>query len=382
MSERIAQAGENEKASGEQRVRSRQQVAKDDSGPVRLSASTKRIIIVGGLIASMVLIYAVRGILTPFILALMFAYTLNPVVCLLMRSLHLSRPRAVALLYLVLLLLIIVSLGLLIPLSFRQLRQIHFDFQEISFQVHRLIEEYNQIELFGYRLNLYAVYDQVSGAVQSVATFLAARTGGFLIGVVSGLAYLVLILLVSFYLLKDADRIPNYVRDHLPRPYWEDLMGLWGEINTILSSFLRGQILLCLVIGVVTGITLALLGVRNALILGILAGVLEIIPNAGPVLSAVPAVLIAFFQGSTLWPVSNTVFALIVIGAYVLIQQLENNFLVPKIIGESVNLHPVIVLFGVVAGASLAGVLGVFLAAPVMASGRVLARYLWRKVIQ
>ncbi|MGQ9518417.1 MAG: AI-2E family transporter, partial [Anaerolineae bacterium] len=116
-------------------------------------------------------------------------------------------------------------------------------------------------------------------------------------------------------------------------------------------------------------------------ILGLLAGVLEVIPNFGPVLAAVPAILLALFQGSRFIPVGNAWFALVIAGAYVLIQQIENNYLVPRIIGRSVKLHPVVVLVGAVAGAYLGGILGVFLAAPVIASARVLGRYLYHKVL-
>jgi hypothetical protein len=122
-------------------------------------------------------------------------------------------------------------------------------------------------------------------------------------------------------------------------------------------------------------------GVRNALILGIMAGVLEIIPNIGPTIAAIPAVLIAYFQGSTYLPLSNGWFALLVIGLYVVIQQVENNILVPRIIGRSLNLHPLVVIVGAIAGARLAGILGMFLAAPMLASLRILGNYVYCKLL-
>jgi len=131
----------------------------------------------------------------------------------------------------------------------------------------------------------------------------------------------------------------------------------------------------------VVGVILAIVGVRNALILGIIAGVLEIIPNIGPTVAAIPAVLIAYFQGSAHLPLSNGWFALLVIGLYVVIQQLENNILVPRIIGRSLNLHPLVVIIGVIAGASLAGILGIFLAAPILASLRVVGNYVYSRLL-
>jgi len=124
-----------------------------------------------------------------------------------------------------------------------------------------------------------------------------------------------------------------------------------------------------------------IVGVRNALILGIIAGVLEIIPSIGPTIAAIPAVLIAYFQGSTYLSLSNGWFALLVIGLYVVIQQLENNILVPRIIGRSLNLHPLVVIIGAIAGASLAGILGMFLALPTLASLRVVGNYVYCKLL-
>ena len=97
--------------------------------------------------------------------------------------------------------------------------------------------------------------------------------------------------------------------------------------------------------------------------------------------AAIPAVLIAYFQGSAHLPLSNGWFALLVIGLYVVIQQFENNILVPRIIGRSLNLHPLVVIIGVIGGASLAGIMGIFLAAPILASLRIVGGYVYSKLL-
>ena len=152
------------------------------------------------------------------------------------------------------------------------------------------------------------------------------------------------------------------------------------RINLTWRAFFRGQILLSISVGFVTFVTTALLGLPGALVLGILAGVLEVVPNLGPVLAAIPAVLLALIQGSRFLPLDNWVFALIVAGLYVLIQQVENNLLVPRIMGHSLDLHPMIVLIGVVVGTATAGILGAFLAAPLLASLKVLGMYAHAKL--
>lgn len=153
-------------------------------------------------------------------------------------------------------------------------------------------------------------------------------------------------------------------------------------IGQIWDSFLLGQIILSSAVGGITAATMWVVGVKNALLLGILAGILEIIPNLGPALAALPAVALAFFLGSEHLALSNGWFALLVAGLYVAIQQVENNFLVPRIIGRSVNLHPVVVIVGTIVGAMVGGILGIFLAAPVLGSARILGGYLYRKFLQ
>jgi len=136
-----------------------------------------------------------------------------------------------------------------------------------------------------------------------------------------------------------------------------------------------------IIIGVVTGVGLSILGVRGAFILGVVAGLLELFPYVGPILAAIPAVIVALIQGSAYLNVSNVVFALIIIGFYLLVQQLENALVIPRMLGGAVDLHPLVILIGVLVGANFAGILGALLAAPVMASGREIVRYLYLKMM-
>ncbi|MCB0184142.1 MAG: AI-2E family transporter, partial [Caldilineaceae bacterium] len=183
---------------------------------------------------------------------------------------------------------------------------------------------------------------------------------------------------------KDAPKIRSYVQGLFPPSYQPEFGELLRRISRIWQAFFRGQILLCLIIGVSTWLSLELAGMPGALILGAVAGALEIVPNLGPTLAMIPAVIVALIQGSdVLGPmgIDNVSFALITVGIYFLIQQLENNIIVPRVIGDSVNLHPIIVICGVVVGFSVGGVLGAFLAAPVIASMRVIGGYIHAKLL-
>ena len=120
----------------------------------------------------------------------------------------------------------------------------------------------------------------------------------------------------------------------------------------------------------------------QAFFLGVIAGFMELIPNVGPVLAAVPAILVALLFGSTHLAIGHLSFALVVVGFYTLVQMLENQFLVPKIMGDAVDLPPLIVLIGVVAGAGAFGIMGALLATPVIATGKLIFRYIYGKIME
>ena len=154
----------------------------------------------------------------------------------------------------------------------------------------------------------------------------------------------------------------------------KDFVQIW-------DAYLRGQVILGIVMGVVVGLVLAALDVSNALGLGLLSGVLEFLPVVGPLVGAAAAVLVAFFQDSNYLGLSSLNYALLILGVMILLQQIENNLLVPRIVGDALDLHALTVMISVIMGASLAGLLGAVLAAPVVASIKLIGSYAWRKLL-
>jgi predicted PurR-regulated permease PerM len=130
----------------------------------------------------------------------------------------------------------------------------------------------------------------------------------------------------------------------------------------------------------ITTVACMAVGLPYAFVLGLLAGVAEFVPNLGPIVALIPAVLLALFQGSAFLPLSNFWFAVLVTGMYLVIQQVEGNLLLPRVMGSSLNLHPLVVLFGIIVGGSLAGILGMLLAAPFLATLRVVGRYIFYRL--
>ncbi|MCH8337606.1 MAG: AI-2E family transporter, partial [Chloroflexi bacterium] len=143
----------------------------------------------------------------------------------------------------------------------------------------------------------------------------------------------------------------------------------------------RGQLIMGLAVGTMTAFIMSILGLRNSIGLGVLAGVLEFVPIFGPWITAVVSVLVALFQVTNPWGLTPISYALIVLAAGILIQQIENNILYPRVIGQSLALNPLVVLLAVLAAGSLFGIVGLLLAAPVVATARLCLGYLYWKTV-
>jgi len=167
----------------------------------------------------------------------------------------------------------------------------------------------------------------------------------------------------------------------VPAAYRADFIRLREELNTIWSAFFRGQLLLSLIVTCIITLEALLIGLPYALVMGIFAGLMELMPSLGHGIWLAAAVLVAFFAGSSWLPIPNWAFVLVVLGFHILFTQFDLNYLIPRVIGRSVRLPPLVVILGIVGGAAVAGVLGVVLAAPTIASLRVLLRYIYAELL-
>jgi predicted PurR-regulated permease PerM len=226
-----------------------------------------------------------------------------------------------------------------------------------------------------------SVSDQLLGMVQpaltqsgSVITQIATTTFRIFIMVF-------FIFMVSVYIAIEIPLIGGRISGAFASPgYQYDAERLFRDFGRVWSSYLRGQVVLGLVIFVIVWLGLSILGVRYALALAILAGLLEFVPNVGAIISTAIAMLVTVFQPENYLGMTPLVHMLVVLGFMFVIQQLENNLLVPRIMGNALNLHPLIVIIGVFIGGSTAGILGAVLAAPIVASVKLVGTYSWHKL--
>jgi predicted PurR-regulated permease PerM len=188
-------------------------------------------------------------------------------------------------------------------------------------------------------------------------------------------------MVITFYLLLDFKKLRGAFLRLIPEQYQHDFMLLLEDGNRIWRAFLRGYVILALIIGVAVFVTMSIAGLDFPLVMGLIGGFLEMVPMFGPVISAIIGGLIALVQPANPWGLSPVAFSLVILGILTLIQQIENTVLVPRIMGENLNLHPLAVFLAIIAGGALAGFFGILLASPILATLRLVFGYIYSKVV-
>jgi predicted PurR-regulated permease PerM len=345
----------------------------------RWSATTKRWVVVFGVVAAYLVARRISAILAPIIITCILAYILTPIADFLSTHLRLRRTWAVLIIYLALIAVLIIVPALFIPSLIDQIENF---VEGLPTLIQALNEIYERPLVFrDFTLDLADVYEQANNSLEGVLNSLATQTISILTNVFSAVVWMVFILVTSFYMVRDAAVIKRWADEVTPPAYRADIRQLQARVAASWNAFLRGQLILMIIIGLVVGTSMTIIGLPNAWLIGLLFGILEFIPNIGPTIATIPAVLIAYIQGSTVLNISNGWFAVLVLAINFVIQQLENNYLVPRIMGQSLNLHPIVVLIAAIIGAHVAGVLGILLAAPMVATLRILVDYAYRRLL-
>ncbi len=339
------------------------------------SSRTKLTIILLLLGLSLYLLFRFSAVLKPMIMAIILAYILTPLTNWFQQRLKIRRGLATLLAYLVLLVVIVLFPLVLVPPLASQLANLNLDLQRFLGEIENLLG--NQYTLAGQTINMEEILQQVEGSVRALLEPVVSQSLAFAIEVISSLVWVIFVAVVSFYLVKDYQALRQWLEDLTPPGYKQDFIQLRSEINQIWSAFFRGQIVLATVVATIFTAVGLLIGLPFALAMGVLAGLLEFLPSIGHGIWLTIASLLAFFAGSTWIAIPNWAFMLILIGMHLFFQQFDLNYLIPRIIGRRVHLPPLVVILGIVSGALLAGVLGVLLAAPTIASARVLGRYVY-----
>jgi predicted PurR-regulated permease PerM len=325
-------------------------------------------VLIGGLL------YLLAPVLTPFAVAALFAYLCDPLVDRL-EARRFSRSLSVALVFLLFVLLWILALLILVPLLERQVARLIEQFPRYVHYVQEAvlprIEQYAGVSLerfdAGKLVTMLKDYWQQAGGIASSVLGGLSKSG---MAVLAWVANLVLLPVLIFYLLRDWDVLVARIHELLPRAVEPTVSRLARESDEVLGAFLRGQLSVMLALGTIYSIGLWLVGIEVGLLIGMVAGLVSFIPYLGAIIGVGAGVVAALVQYGDLWHVA------LVLAVFGFGQTIESFLLTPWLVGDKIGLHPVAVIFAIMAGGQLFGFFGVLLALPVAAVGMVLLRYL------
>ncbi len=354
------------------------------------SRTTKTIVVVSALLLLALLVMRFRTLLAMLVVAAILAYLIDPLIVFIDKRTSIRRGIVIAIVYIILAAALIGGFFALGVASYQQaanlIEQLPALIENVAASIAALVNRTEPITLGPLSLDPSVVAwdrlpEQLLGLIEPLLSQSGSVVSRFATSTVRTVFNLFFIFVLSIYLATDLPRFGGYVKSFAQQPgYREDAERLMPQLRHVWSAYLRGQIILSLVIFLTVWIGLTLLGVQNSLALGLLAGLLEFLPNLGPVISAGVTVLVAFFQPGNYLGLVSWQYALVILTLMIVIQQLENHLLVPRIVGGALDLHPIIVIVGLFMGASLAGILGAILAAPLIASLKLFGTYAWRKL--
>ncbi len=342
------------------------------------SYATRYYVLTIVLILLAVLAWLTREMFGPLMVAGLIAYILNPLTHLFERRLKIQHKFAVALVYFITLGLLIALPAVLVPVFLQDIETISKDMLEIvySFQSY----SYEPIAVGSFVIDLAAILPQPGEQVAIFFDRLPENVVHLVEETSRNAAWFLVILVTSYYLLLDWRRVRESLIRIAPKPYRKDFRRIYLEIRGIWNAYLRGQLVLMFIVGVIFSIAWVAIGLPGALILGTLTGLFSLVPEIGPLIAAGISVLVALFEGSMFLPVSNGIFALLVTGIYLILINFKNVWLRPRIMGRSVNLNEGLVFVAIIAAVIFSGILGALIIVPVLASAIVLARYLRARI--
>lgn len=341
------------------------------------SRATRYLVLIIVFIGLVWLLFAIRALIGPLVIAALLAYVLNPAVTLITNRTKLSHDVSTSLVYLLFLAVLVALLVIFVPIVISQARSLAVELQGIKVQLEDALA--SPVTFLGFDLS----FDELLTELQAISSPLLKpeRILRVLRATTANLTWILVVLVTTYYLLRDWERLREWLIHLAPEAYQPDVRRLHEEVKGVWQAYLRGQLLLMLLVGVLTGLSSAAVGLPGAVAFGLLAGVLELIPSLGPTATAVVAAIVAWFEGSAYLPLSNAWFTVVVIALYTLVQLVENIWLQPRIMGRGLRLHPGLVFVAVVGALALAGALVALIIVPLIGSVVVVGRYIRCRVL-
>jgi len=324
------------------------------------------------------LIYA-REAVKMLVIAAFVAYLISPAVMFLVERTRLSRVAAVNTVYFSALIVMVGIPATLTPIFFDEIKLVAEDLLDLSTEVSTFLSQ--PIQLGGFSLHLEQLGESLSHVQDNVLTPLPEEALALLETTSVNILWFLVILVSVHLFMSEWPRMREWMIDLAPPEYRQDMQELYRRLRNVWMAYLRGQIVLMLVVGVVFTIAWAILGIPGALVLGVIAGLFTLIPDVGPFLAAALAFGVALLEGSSWIPLSNFWIAGITALTYFVLINLKNFFVRPIIMGRSLHMNEALIFIAIMIATILEGIMGALLIVPLLASVAVIMEYLRRRIL-
>ena len=353
----------------------------------RWSSTTKLIVGLSLVALISALVVRFRNLIGPLILAFMLSYLLYPVAAWFSKITKISWRAAVSLIYLLLFILIV---GLFTMSGFAVMQQLQSLIGFIQASVKNLPDLVAQFSQQSYdfgpfhfslaNYDLATLTNQILSVIQPILGQAGSLIGNLATSAASTIGWGLFLLVISYFLLADAERMSGGLV-HIEIPvYQEDFQHLSQEFRNIWNSFFRGQLVIIGLVMVVYSILMAILGVHFAIGIAVIAGLARLIPYIGPAILWIVTILVTYFQGSNYLGLPPIQYALLVVALAFITDQIFDNFIAPRFMGHTLSVHPAAVLIAAIIAANLIGLIGLVLAAPTVATLKLIGNYVVRKM--
>ncbi len=320
-----------------------------------------------------------RDVVRNLVVAAFIAYLINPAVAYLANNTRISRNTAVNIVYFSSLILLVGVPATLAPIFYDEAQVVFQDLLDLSSQLSAILMQPVQVGNLVFHLE---EWGQSLAQLQGAITTPLPKDALHLLETTSvGVLWFLVILVAVYLFLSEWTGLRETMFDFALPAYRDELRELYRRIRRIWMAYLRGQIVLMIIVGVVFTVTWLILGIPGALALGLIAGLFTLVPDVGPFLAAVIAASVALLEGSTWIPLPNFWVAVILVVVFFALMTVKNFFLRPLIMGRSVHMHEGIVFIAIIAATVLEGILGALLVVPALASVIIIAGYLQRRIL-
>ncbi len=330
-----------------------------------INISTTTVLKIVGIFLALMFAYFIRDIILIVFVAIIFAALIEPLINLLEEK-KIPRGLGIIFIYLALLLFLVLIVRLLIPPIVEQVTLLTHNFPTLW---ERVSENFSNFRQYSQEQGLVDNIQQGLEGLQSGLQKAATGVYSFIISIFRNLVNLIVVLVITFYLVVQKDAVNKLFKAIAPAQYHSYLINLFSLIQKKIGDWARGQLILGLIIGGLSFIGLIFLLPKYALVLALVAGVTELVPYLGPILGAIPAIFLGFT-----FPVFSFWRGIAVLILYIIIQQVENNIIVPQVMKKQVGLNPVVIIIVMLIGARLIGIIGMILAIPVATAVSVIVK--------